>query len=70
MTRTIDVELVLAVALSLERSQCDMTRALALMRESGRDADPGVEQLLARTISRLEMMRMALGPRDARPILT
>jgi hypothetical protein len=70
MTRPIGCELALALCLSLERSQADITEALALLRRANRDAASEAQQRLARAISRLEMMRMALGRRDDGPILT
>ena len=71
MTQPIHPELALALALALERSQGDVSEALALLRQGNRGAPGGgAEQLLARAINRIEMMRMALGRRDDGPVLT
>ena len=69
MTRPIRAELALALALALERSQGDILQALALMRDAQLEGIANAEQLLARAISRLEMMRMAIGRREDGPVL-
>jgi hypothetical protein len=60
-----------AMVISLERSQRDLTEALAVLRLAGfATTAQAAEHLLARAISRLEMMRLALGNPDDGPILT
>ena len=64
-------ELAHAMAIALERSQRDLTEALAVLRLAGcAPTAQAAEHLLARAISRLEMMRLALGNPDDGPILS
>ena len=67
MSGDVHAGLVPVLALALDRTQDDLTRTLACLR-AGADGD--ASHLLARAISRLEMMRMALASHGDGPVLS
>jgi hypothetical protein len=62
MSRALAPELTLAMAVALERSECDLVEVLVRVRASCGDIE--TELLLESALRRLEMMRIALGRRD------
>jgi hypothetical protein len=58
-----------AIHLAIERTHQDLVQVLAGLAQARRESQD-VDEILARAIARLEMMRMALGRRDDGPVLS